>query len=135
MKRITFVLLAVASVVGVVALFPTASGRADETVVPVFRTEVPQGYRDLSLISVSRLTAGDGRSQRAELGNDIAIKAYREGNPPFPDGSIVAALHWSEVSSKDNNQVLAMGFPGAGARSFVPGPALNVQLMIKDSKK
>jgi hypothetical protein len=97
---------------------------------------MPQGYRDLSLISVSRLKRGDGRSQlRAELGNDIATKAYREGKLPFPDGAIIAALHWNEVSSEDNNKVLAKGFPGAGIQSFVPSSGVNVQFVVKDSKK
>jgi len=125
-------LASIAVIVGVTAL---ASENADENSAPIFLTEVPQGYRDLSLISVSRLT-GDGRSQlRAQLGNDIAIKAYREGKLPFPDGAIIAALHWNEVSSEDNNKVLAKGFPGAGIQSFVPSSGVNAQFMVKDSKK
>jgi cytochrome P460 len=126
-------LASIAVIVGVTAL---ASESADENSAPIFLTEMPQGYRDLSLISVSRLTRGDGRSQlRAELGNDIAIKAYREGKLPFPDGAIIAALHWNEVSSEDNNKVLAKGFPGAGIQSFVPSSGVNVQFVVKDSKK
>ena len=72
---------------------------------------------------------------RAQLGNDIAIRAFREGKLPFPDGTIIAALHWNEASSDENNKVLANGFPGAGLQSFVAGPARNVQFMVKDSKK
>jgi hypothetical protein len=126
-------LASIAVIVGVTAL---ASENADENSAPIFLTEMPQGYRDLSLISVSRLTRGDGRSQlRAELGDDIAIKAYREGKLPFPDGAIIAALHWNEVSSEDNNEVLAKGFPGAGIQSFVPSSGVNVQFVVKDSKK
>ena len=88
------------------------------------------------MIAVSRLIRGDGNTQlRAELGNDIAIKAYREGKIPFPDGAIIAALHWNEVSSEENNKVLAKGFPGAGIQSFIPGPGVNIQFMVKDSKK
>jgi hypothetical protein len=88
------------------------------------------------LIAVARLTRGDGSSQlRAQLGNDIANKAYREGKLPFPDGAIIAALHWNEVSSEDNNKVLAKGFPGAGLQSFVPASGVNMQFMVKDSKK
>jgi hypothetical protein len=30
---------------------------------------------------------------------------------------------------------LASGFPGAGLESFVAGPAVNVQFMVKDSKR
>src|SRR4029077_19943915 len=122
-------------IVGVTAL---ASENADENSAPIFLTEVPQGYRDLSLISVSRLT-GDGRSQlRAQLGNDIAIKAYREGKLPFPDGAIIAALHWNEVALDENNKVLVSA-PSIAAfadpQSSVAGSAVNVQFMVKDSKK
>ncbi|MGC1822601.1 MAG: cytochrome P460 family protein, partial [Pseudolabrys sp.] len=48
---------------------------------------------------------------------------------------VIAALHWNEVSSEENNKVLAIGFPGAGLQSFVAGSATNVQFMVKDSKK
>ena len=72
---------------------------------------------------------------RAQLGNDIAIKAFREGTRPFPDGAVIAALHWNEAASDENDKVLAVGFPGAGLQSFVAGPAQNVQFMVKDSKK
>ena len=72
---------------------------------------------------------------RAQLGNDIAIKAFQEGKLPFPDGAIIAALHWNEVSSDENDKVLAIGFPGAGLDSSGPESAVNVQFMVKDSTK
>jgi hypothetical protein len=124
---------AVAVIIGFTTV---ASEHTNENSAPVFLTEIPQGYRDFGLIAVSRLTRGDGTSQlRAELGNEIAVKAYRKGKLPFPDGAIVAALHWNEVSSPDNDKVLAKGFPGAGIQSFIPGSGVNVQFMVKDSKK
>ncbi|HEX4593787.1 MAG TPA: cytochrome P460 family protein [Bryobacteraceae bacterium] len=136
MKRIAFVLFVVAMVAVVIGLRTLASEPADEGGAPVFLTEIPQGYRDWSLISVSRLTKGNGSSQlRGQLGNNIAIKAYRQGKLPFPDGAIIAALHWNEVSSEENNKVLAKGFPGAGVQSFVPSSGVNMQFMVKDSKK
>jgi hypothetical protein len=98
-------------------------------------TEIPEGYRDWKLIAVTRLTAVKGSQLRAMLGNDIAMEAYREGRLPFPDGAIVAAIHWNEVSSEKNNKVLAEGFPTAGIRSFVPSSGVNMQFMVKDSKK
>jgi hypothetical protein len=109
---------------------------------PIYGITIPAGYRDWQLISVGHLTGGnlDGSGGklmqlRAQLGNDIAIKAFREGTLPFPDGAIIAALHWDEVSSDDNNKVLAGGFPGAGLQSSVAGSAANVQFMVKDSKR
>jgi hypothetical protein len=103
---------------------------------PIFGVTVPPGYREWHLISVKQLIGGGGLKQlRAQLGNEIAIKAFREGKLPFPDGSIIAALHWKEVSSDADNKVLAEGFPGAGLQSSFAGDAVNVQFMVKDSKK
>jgi hypothetical protein len=103
---------------------------------PIYGVTIPPGYRDWRLISVKQLIGGGGLKQlRAQLGNDIAIKAYREGTLPFPDGSIIAALHWKEASSDADNKVLAEGFPGAGLQSSFAGDAVNVQFMVKDSKK
>ena len=76
---------------------------------------------------------GNLNDLRAILGNDIAIKAYREGKIPFPDGAIIAAIHWTRVPSEGNNKVLNGPFPGT--QSFVIGSGLNVQFMVKDSKK
>jgi hypothetical protein len=120
----------------VAAFITFAASQPDEGGTPIYLTEIPQGYRDWKLISVARLTKGDGTSQvRAQLANDLAIKACREGKLPFPDGAMIVALHWNEVSSGDNNKVLAQGFPGVGIQSFVPGPGVNMQFMVKDSKK
>jgi hypothetical protein len=46
---------------------------------------------------------------------------------------MIAALHWTYVPSEENDKVLVAAFPGA--QSFVPGSAVNVQFMVKDSKK
>src|SRR5262249_20097689 len=112
-----------------------ASEKTDENSAAIFLTEIPQGYRDWKLIAVSRLTSPKGSQLRGMLGNDIAFKTFQEGKLPFPDGSMIAALHWNEVSSPDNDKVLAKGFPGAGIQSFVPGSGVNMQFMVKDSKK
>jgi hypothetical protein len=109
---------------------------------PIYGVTIPAGYRDWQLISVGHLvgasldrSGGKLMQLRAQLGNDIAIKAFREGTLPFPDGAIIAALHWNEVSSEDNDKVLAGGFPGAGLQSSFAGSPVNVQFMVKDSKK
>ena len=72
---------------------------------------------------------------RAQLGNELAIAAFREGKLPFPDGAIIAALHWNEDPSDSDNQVLAAGFPGVGLESSFAGAPVNVQFMVKDAKK
>jgi Cytochrome P460 len=109
--------------------------KAGSDASPIHGITIPGGYRDWHLISVNQLAGGKLKQLRAQLGNDIAIKAFRDGKLPFPDGAIIAALHWNEVSSDENNQVLSSGFPGMGLRSSVVGSGENVQFMVKDSKK
>ena len=115
----------------------TKEGRpqAESNASPIYGITIPAGYREWHLISVNHLSGDKLKQVRAQLGNDIAIKAFREGKLPFPDGAIIAALHWNEASSEENNKVLAIGFPGAGLQSSVAGSATNVQFMVKDSKK
>jgi hypothetical protein len=119
------------------ALYVTKSrAQSTQKASPIYGVTIPPGYRDWHLISVKQLTGGGGLKQlRAQLGNDLAIKAYREGKLPFPDGSIIAALHWKEAFSDADNKVLAEGFPGAGLQSSFAGDAVNVQFMVKDPKK
>jgi hypothetical protein len=136
MRRIVFGLVAVAALAGGVAIIgSSASGQTDGEAAPIYGISIPPGYRDWRLISVNHLAGSSVKQVRAQLGNDIAIKAFREGSLPFPDGTIIAALHWKESSSDENDKVLATGFPGAGLQSFVAGSAVNVQFMVKDSKK
>jgi hypothetical protein len=129
MKRIAFLLVAVATVAGVVAFTAPASGHDDGEAAPIFGIKIPPGYRDWRLISVAH-EEGKLDDLRAILGNDVAIKAYREGKLLFPDGTIIARLAWSYVPSEENNKVFGR------AQSFVAGPPKNgVQFMVKDSRK
>jgi hypothetical protein len=100
---------------------------------PIYGVTIPPGYRDWKVIAVDHLVTDKVDQLRAQLGNDIAIKAFKDGTLPFPDGTVIAALHWTRVPSEDNNKVLAGPFPGA--KSFVIGSTVNVQFMVKDSKK
>jgi hypothetical protein len=135
MRRFVFAMIAVAALGGAGAMMAPASGQTDEEAAPIYGIKIPAGYRDWRLISVNHLAGNTVKQVRAQLGNDIAIKAFREGKLPFPDGSIIVALHWNDVSADENNKVLATGFPGAGLQSFIAGPPVNIQFMIKDSKK
>ena len=128
MRPIVFVLGGVVALVGVVFCMAYASGRADDEAAPIFGVTIPPGYRDWRLISVAH-EAGNLNDFRAILGNDLAIKACREEKLPFPDGTIIARLAWSYVASEENNKVFGR------AQSFVAGPPINVQLMVKDSRK
>jgi hypothetical protein len=95
----------------------------------IFVTNIPPGYRDWRLISVAR-EEGSLDDIRAILGNDIAVKAYREGTLPFPEGAIITRIAWSYDASEENNKTFGK------AQSFVAGaPKNGVQFMVKDSKK
>lgn len=135
MKRIVFALVTTGALASMIAYMAPASGQADGEAAPIYEIKIPSGYRDWRLISVNHLAGSNLKQMRAQLGNDIAIKAFREGKVPFPDGTIIAALHWTEASSDENNKVLAIGFPGAGLQSSVAESPVNVQFMVKDSKK
>jgi hypothetical protein len=115
---------------GAVALIAPASGHADREAAPIFGIKIPPGYRDWRLVSVAH-EEGNLNDIRAILGNDTAIRAYREGKLPFPDGTIIARIAWSYVPSEENNKVFGR------TQSFVPGPAPDwyLQFMVKDSKR
>jgi hypothetical protein len=134
MKRVGFLLLAIATLAGIVAYVPHASGQSNADASPIYGVKIPAGYRDWKIIAVDQLLVPGKTDQlRAQLGNETAIKAFKEGTLPFPDGSIIAAIHWTRVPSEFNDKVLGGPFPGA--QSFVVGSPVNVQFMVKDSKK
>ncbi len=128
MRRIAFLLVAVATLASVIAYLVPASGQEAQNSAPAWVTRIPPGYRDWRLISVAH-EEGNLHSFAAVLGNDAAIEAFREGKLPFPDGAIIAALHYSHIPSEENNKVFGR------EQSFVPGPPTNIQFMVKDSKK
>ena len=68
---------------------PTAQSNAS----PIYGVTIPAGYRDWKLIAVDNLATDKIDQLRAQLGNAMAIKAFKEGKIPFPDGTIIAALH------------------------------------------
>jgi hypothetical protein len=136
MKRVAFLLVAVATVASFVAVMDPRSGHAQGAAAPIYVTEIPPGYRDWRLISVAR-EEGTLNDIRAVLGNDVAIRAYRGGAPPFPEGTMIARIAWSFDASEENNDIFSR-FAGRPVppQSFVAGPQKNgVQFMVKDSKK
>jgi hypothetical protein len=137
MKRMGFLLLAVAAVAGIDGYFARASGQSDGAAAPIFVTTIPPGYRDWKLISVAH-EAGKNDDIRAILGNDVAIKSYREGTLPFPDRAIIARVAWSYEPSEENDKIFCSFVPATCGRpqSFVAGPPKNgVQFIVKDAKK
>lgn len=129
MRGIAFALVAVGALACVVAATAPSSQAPDEAAASIADGKLPNGYRDWRLISVAR-EEGSLDDIRAVLGNDAAIKAYREGKPPFPDGTVIARLAWSYDSSDENNKTFGR------RQSFVAGhPKNGVQFMVRDSKQ
>jgi hypothetical protein len=128
MRRFAFLFTAFMILTSGVVYLARLPAMADAIPTPVFGTELPAGYRDWRLISVAH-EEGKLNDIRAILGNDIAVRAYREGTLPFPDGAIIARLAWNYTSSEENNKAFG------GPQSFVAGAPTNVQFMAKDSKK
>jgi hypothetical protein len=82
-----------------------------------------KGYEGWQSISLSR----NEKVVAVILGNPAMIDAYRAGIPengkPFPDGAKMAKIHWTAKQSQF--------FPDA----TVPGNLVNVDFMVKDSKR
>ncbi|MER2265861.1 cytochrome P460 family protein [Methylobacterium oxalidis] len=119
---------AIAAATCFLPLTSNSVGGSDDEISPIFGVGIPAGYRDWRMISVAH-EAGDLNDLRAVLGNDIAIKAFREGTRPFPDGTVIARLAWKHVPSQENNAAFGR------EQSFIPGVSTNLQISVKDAKK
>ena len=130
MKRIIFLLIAFATLSVIAFTAPASRHATAQGIAPIFVTEIPTGYRDWKFISVAH-EAGALNDIRTILGNEPAIKAYRAGKLPFPEGTIIARIAWRYVPSEENNKIFGR------EQSFVPGeqPPWYLQFMVKDSKK
>jgi Cytochrome P460 len=131
MKKFTLLVVGVATVAGIVVFAAITSRHVTaQDATPVFVKRVPPGYRDWKVVSVAH-EAGELNDIRVVLGNDIAIKAYREGKLPFPEGAIVGRIAWNYVPSDENNKSFGR------EQSFVAGSPTDayLQFMVKDSKK
>ena len=127
MKRTLWAIEAVVSS-SLFAVLPLASqgantpGAANPNASPIYGVTIPDGYRQWQLIAPAQ-EAEPLNELRAILGNEVAMKAYKEGTLPFPDATVFAKLAWKHVQSPE--------FESAS----VPGAATTVQFMVKDSKK
>src|SRR5262245_44852647 len=135
MRHLTFLTLTVC-LCGLGFIASTA-GQTDGDAAPIYGVRLPSDYRNWALISIARVGA-PLNDMPAKLGNDVAMRAYRDGTMPLPDGTIIARLAWNQTTSEENNSavrgVVERQFgPEATqkllAESFVAGPATNVQFM------
>ncbi|MEI9940742.1 MAG: cytochrome P460 family protein [Pseudomonadota bacterium] len=82
-----------------------------------------RGYEAWQAISMS----SNDKAVAVIVGNPAMISAYKAGIPangkPVPDGAKMAKVHWKPKKSQ--------AFPEA----TVPGTLLNVDFMVKDSKR
>ena len=82
-----------------------------------------RGYEAWQTISISQ----NGKVMAAILGNPEMIAAYQAGIPangkPVPDGAKMAKVHWIPKSNAFFREAM------------VPGTLVNVDFMVKDSKR
>src|ERR1700722_13622599 len=104
MKRVPFLLVAIVAVVSAGASMSATHVKADGETAPIFVTKIFSGYRDWKLVSVAH-EEGSLNDIRAIMGNDVAIKSYRERKLPFPEGAIIARIAWDYIPSEENNKV------------------------------
>jgi len=140
MKRIIFLLVAVATLAGVIAFKARASHHsATQEAAPIFVTQIPDGYRDWRLVSVAH-EEGNLNSFASMLGNDIAIKAYREGR--LPSRTAPSLPHCITVSSRQRKTtkplaVISLSLPGlrqmfnlwSKTQRSTPRPAVGVSVI------
>ncbi|MET0969020.1 MAG: cytochrome P460 family protein [Tardiphaga sp.] len=113
--------LAAAIASSAVAVFAADQGNRDN-LSPIYGVALPDGYRKWELIAPAQ--EGEPLNElRAVVGNDIAVRAYRDRQLPFPDGTVLVKLAWKHTPSPD--------FEAAS----IPGAATTVQVMVKDAAK
>ncbi|WP_407943556.1 cytochrome P460 family protein [Methylobacterium sp. EM32] len=99
-----------------------AAGDAAKPTSPIYGVTVPDGFRDWRLIAPA-LEDAPLDELRAVVGNDLAVRAFRDGTLPFPDGAVLVKLAWRRMRSPDFDT------------ATVPGPATTVQVMVKDAAR
>ncbi len=82
----------------------------------------PEGWQNWATIAVSHRT--DNKTLRTILGNEIAVKAAREGKTnPWPDGAILGKVVWKDAQHETWQAAQA------------PGKFVHAEFMFKDAKK
>jgi hypothetical protein len=102
-------------------LLPAPGGAGCDLSSPLFGLTVPEGYRQWQVVAPSHRIDKD--ELRVILGNDIAMKAYRAGTLPFPDGTILAKLAWKRGKSAEFET------------AFLSGEPQRIEFMVKNAKK
>jgi len=119
MPRLATIVVALLAAAGVLfPAFPTATAAeivAAPTGVTIRRGTGLAGRRPVP----ARRQGRDPRDPR----NNIAMKALRAKQLPFPDGAILAKLAWKRAKSAEFDN------------TFVPGEPQRIEFMVKNAKK
>jgi hypothetical protein len=117
--------------IGIAAVWLAVLGRLATSAQDKYAVKVPgglafsefRGYEAWQAISISR----NERVVAMILGNPVMIDAYQAGIPgdgrPVPDGAKMAKVHWIPKPNEFFKE------------ATVPGTLLNVDFMMKDSKR
>ncbi|RDZ27289.1 cytochrome P460 family protein [Lysobacter silvisoli] len=126
MNRLHYLLPAAAAAALVLAVLACRyDGRSDERpgpVAPIYGVGLPEGYPEWPLVAPAQ-EAAPLDELRAVVANEVAIRAYRQGVRPFPDGSVLVKRAWKHLPSPDF------------APASIPGQATTVQVMVKDARR
>ncbi|PAU65168.1 cytochrome C oxidase subunit III [Pseudomonas sp. PIC25] len=114
--------LALASTALALTVFAAHGSEERRPAAPIYGVELPADYQDWPLIAPAQ-EAAPLNELRVVVGNAVAMRAYRDGVRPFPDGTVLVKRAWKHVPSPDF------------APASIPGDATTVQVMVKDAKR
>lgn len=84
--------------------------------------QLPEGYRDWRVLGTHMRS--DNNTLRVVLGNDVAVRAAREGKTlPWPDGTVLAKMVWKARKHDKWDSALE------------PGDFVHAEFMTKDSAR
>ena len=129
MRPIAKLTAVVAAAASAAAYMSSATGQADGDAAPIYGVKIPPGYRDWRLVAVKQLTGAEGKLKQlhAQLGNDLAIDAFREGSFRFRTAQSLRP----SIGMKPRQTQTTKSLPPA----FFAGSAVNVQFIVEDSKQ
>ena len=96
--------------------------QAESNASPIYGITIPAGYRDWRLISVNHLAGDKLKQVRAQLGNDIAIKAFREGKLRSRTAQSSPRCIGMKPRRKKTTKSWPSAFPAPASNLPLPGP-------------
>ena len=99
----------------------TGLSAADQSPAPSNGISYPEGWQDWAVLAVAHRV--DNNTIRVILGNDVAVRAAREGDTnPWPDKAILGKVVWKEKRLADWEDAV------------VPGELVHAEFMFKDQQ-